>query len=343
MKRIIALLIITSIYISDIYAQEPFVLYNMRNVPASNSLLPVNNGNYKFYLILPFFPNMNMGLRAPYQFDELRTNKTTLSLNKLAEHYTDGADLGLNLNYSILGFGFKNGNAFFTFESTLKTEMSFMPNEEFFKVFTQGNLKNRNASVDIDLNAISYLENAIGYSKRINEKLHVGGKFKFLMGVGAAKTEKANMTLKTAEDNKYIEVGQETKLTTSAPIKITEDIDGKIDEVEFDGDNFSVGFDNSGWAFDLGATYDLTEKIKFSASIIDLGSIKWSKNLHTIEGKGTTKYEGGEIKADGSMDFEMDGFTDSISGMVPGGYNSGLPWLPRSTLCSNHLWFQYQI
>ena len=40
---------------------------------------------------------------------------------------------------------------------------------------------------------------------------------------------------------------------------------------------------NNGWGIDLGGNYQLTEQLSVSASIVDLGYIKWKTNPHNIK------------------------------------------------------------
>src|SRR5690606_31748709 len=50
-----------------------------------------------------------------------------------------------------------------------------------------------------------------------------------------------------------------------------------IDNIEAE-DFLTVNTKNIGFAVDLGATYQFSEKLSFSASLIDLGYINWNNN-----------------------------------------------------------------
>ena len=58
-------------------------------------------------------------------------------------------------------------------------------------------------------------------------------------------------------------------------------------------DEFKGGLSGFGLAFDLGATYDLTEDLRLSAAITDLGFISW-KDAYQASSAGTWTFDGFE-------------------------------------------------
>jgi hypothetical protein len=78
----------------------------------------------------------------------------------------------------------------------------------------------------------------------------------------------------------------------SGPVGVHMDSDNVIDSIYVDDDrlktssglsDFILGKKNIGLGVDIGATYDLTERIVLSAAITDLGFIMWKKDITTLK------------------------------------------------------------
>ncbi|MFT4973003.1 MAG: hypothetical protein ACI9JY_002209, partial [Saprospiraceae bacterium] len=141
----------------------------------------------------------------------------------------------------------------------------------------------------------SYNEFALGAAYKIG-KITVGAKAKYLSGFRSAATDKDqnSATLYTDPDIYQLTLTSDYRLNSSGT-------------VDFNGfDEFDIRFDvddagnelftkNTGWAFDLGATMEVTEKLTIAASILDIGSIEWTEDTRNYTSKGTFTYEGLDI------------------------------------------------
>ncbi len=107
---------------------------------------------------------------------------------------------------------------------------------------------------------ISYLQTGIGAAYALNDKLTLGGRVKYLNGLGNMTTEASSVIVEV--DNNYnISITGDARLKASG---ISEDYNL--------GDNLG---NNTGWGFDLGATYKFMDKLTISAAINDIGFITW--------------------------------------------------------------------
>ena len=64
---------------------------------------------------------------------------------------------------------------------------------------------------------------------------------------------------------------------------------------------------NTGYAFDLGLTYQATEKLQLALSVIDIGQINWNDEVTQYRSNGTFEYDGLDISnifQDDELDFE---------------------------------------
>ena len=52
---------------------------------------------------------------------------------------------------------------------------------------------------------------------------------------------------------------------------------------------------NKGFALDIGATYEFSDKITFGASLIDFGTIRWRDGTYNLNGNASYKYNGVDL------------------------------------------------
>ncbi len=150
---------------------------------------------------------------------------------------------------------------------------------------------------NIGFRSQNYLEIALGHSHQINEKLKVGGKMKFLIGVAYADFSVDNMDVTMNGD--YWAINANAQLLAALgdtqfsydddddPTTNDPDRGSKVDGI--DGYNFSLpGF---GVAFDFGATYQVMDNLTVSASVTDLGFINW-RNVNKASSRGEYTFDG---------------------------------------------------
>lgn len=179
-----------------------------------------------------------------------------------------GADL-LRLGFRI------NPKVYLGVNVTGKTfGQGFLP-KDMATLLVDGNAPyvNSTANVSPMLEALSYLETAVGAAYEVDSKLTVGGRIKILKGVANITTEASDISI--AVDENY-------GITASAGIDVrTSGVNSLTNsgyEVSKEIKNYMK---NGGLAIDLGATYRLLDKLTLNASIVDLGSIKWKTNLYS--------------------------------------------------------------
>ena len=173
-----------------------------------------------------------------------------------------------------------------------------------------------NQAQDLPAKAYHYREYSFGYAKTIiPDKLIFGIRAKLYYGKASFVSE-ANGIATYAEDTFSIKTYGQLKL--SAPVKTI--IDNEVLQPFVLNDNFSAGnyllnTKNIGVGIDLGFSYNINSKLTFSASIIDLGSIKWKNNLSTLNLAGEVNIEMSQITASGT-EFIMNtpDFTASMEG-----------------------------
>jgi hypothetical protein len=160
-----------------------------------------------------------------------------------------------------------------------------------------------------------YTELAAGYSRQIDDRLTVGGKFKLLMGHANLTTKIDRIRLNASRDRWDINI--KGTVNMSAPSAEYElDDEDRIENVNFDFDDFSSGSLTGGYgvAIDLGANYKLMDdRLRVSAALLDLGFISWKKaNAANMPVNGSFEFEGVDIGFEDGVANWDEGYFDNI-------------------------------
>lgn len=208
-------------------------------------------------------------------------------LSKIQEKNTFSFDNTLN----ILSFGFfaPGGSGFWTFDLGVKTNANLNIPYNFFS-FLKNGMSSRNTFYDIKNFKVAvdvYSEAALGYSRDITDELRVGGKVKFLVGVGGAEFNFQKFDIHMSEDAWGVSTLAEGRVYGEG-VSFTTDSLGHIDGAKVE--NMGVG--GYGGAIDLGAVYKF-EDFRFSFGLTDLGFISYKKdNVKVARADGSVSFTG---------------------------------------------------
>lgn len=240
--------------------------------------------------------------------------------------------VAVNVNLTILSFGFHSWGGFNTFELGVRSNTNLnLPYGlfNFMKTGMSAEGMNHYNFKKLRLKSNNYVDMSFGHAREINEYLTVGGKFKLLFGG-------ANLDAKF--DEMDIRLSGEEWI-----IKSRGSLDGSIkggyfelDDPNAEGLREITGFDVSsggvggfGVGIDMGATYkmdQLVEGLTLSAALLDLGFISWGNNLKGrsagefyFDGFKEFAFESGE-DANGNkkqtLENQFDDLMDDLEGMI---------------------------
>lgn len=299
MKKIIFLLFFFGSVNYTLLAQQDLTLYNLEVVPQRMYANPA---------LIPTYSKVNIGIPG---ISSLYTNVSNngFKYSDLVKHRADDSlyvDYGNMLrklaknNYlsvafqpDILSFGFiiKEKN-YFSVNITEKVNIRFRYPKNFMEFIWKGNgaLLGDELKFNFGVNFSHYREYGLGFARQINDKLTVGGKLKYLYGMENVWTEKSDITL-TTEPNYFA-------ITAKANIKVnTSGLDSNsTDNIQVK--EYAFKRKNHGMGIDLGGVYKYNDKFTFSASMIDLGFIRWkhaTTNYQSNTPNAQFTYEGADI------------------------------------------------
>jgi len=159
-----------------------------------------------------------------------------------------------------------------------------------------------------DLNISAYSETGLGFMWKFGE-VQVGGKVKLLSGLANVSTDKTTASVTTDEEYYQLTAMTDYRINAAGLVDIKNPEDLSQFDIDWRLDEFKVGdiFKNLSVGIDLGASAKfLDEKLTVSASIIDLGKIKW-QNPYNFHSKGSYTFEGidaRDLVEDDELSFE---------------------------------------
>ncbi len=189
-------------------------------------------------------------------------------------------------------------------------------------------------------------EIAVGWSGAIGSKWKIGIRAKALFGFGNLSTSRSELEVNTSEELWNIHADME--FNASLPFaEVVYDEDGNIEDIiiEEEINNmhaaalFKQSFNakNFGLGVDLGVDYRPTDRWLLSASVLDIGYIHWTDEVHKVSFKTDYDYTGlevnpfeftGDLSFGDYVDSSFSAMADSLAGgleFTPGGaYNSHL-------------------
>lgn len=331
-KKIIPIIVWLACAIGSIKAQTN-TFYFMDELPMRNTMNPAFLPNTKFYFDFVFLPNLYLSAGnnsfAMKDFLINQNGQTVTALHpsmNVDDFYkkikkTTSLETEFQLNLLSFGFRFKEKN-YLTFDLDFKVNATAYVPRDIFKLGLYGTPDEFGVNSfnfkSIGVDASVYSEAGIGYMRRINDQWTVGGKLKFLMGYAGVTSKVNKMSLKASQDSWDLDA--DAQVYGSLPMSYDTKEDGTIDFNTFNlYEQANGGIDiqrylellyrpaGYGGAIDLGVTYEPIKHLVLSASITDLGFIRWNKNLIQGSMAGTYQYNGIYYEPGDSIDLEKIG------------------------------------
>jgi hypothetical protein len=327
-----------SIFIALILAVAPLAgqmsntLYFMDRIPQYNQLNPAFQPKCNVYVGMPGLStvqfnigNNSINMSDIWQYDKQSDSLLVFMANEKTKKAFISSlkaenSIFTNFQNDILAFGFRVNTWYFSFSTSVKADFRASYPKSFVEFLVNGiGIGESYEFKEFGINAIAYGEIALSASKIINEEYTVGGRVKFLAGLINISTDNKSLKLSTTEqDNIFVNsVSSDVTINMYAPILAETPDTGKIQfgDVFKTKDNIDVKdikpFQSTGFATDLGVVYNGIEKLKLSASILDLGYISWKKNVYNYKMKSNYEFKGVEIDRD-SIGNAFNNISDAI-------------------------------
>ena len=289
----ITFVLITLFSSVSVFSQRNFTLYNMKTTPQAINVNPSFMPKAKLYISLPI-GMVDFGIsNSAFSFNTLFKKRADDSLAIDAQGVIDGLKtlnyFSVESNNELFGLGFKFKGFYLNFNTTLKSRFNFVYPKDLIQFAFEGNGKNfldKRVSLDgLSLNLSTYMEYAFGASKEINDKLTVGGRLKIISGFANVTTKSTELGIYTDPTTFALTIDGSAEINSSNAFYFAFDSVNPVGPKVFTNAAKSslYNFANKGFGVDLGATYELSDKLSVNASVIDLGSISWSSNVSNLK------------------------------------------------------------
>lgn len=324
------------------FSQNKQLLYNFTSIPQSLLVNPGADVSYKYYFGFPLLSGVsaNFGSSSFSAYDlfadngvdfndKIRnivnksSNKDKVYTNQQVELFSGGFRIGGIDSKSYISFGAYQEFDFLMYVPKDMAILALDGNRDYIgKSFNLG---------DVNLRAEVLSVFHVGFHKKVKENLVLGGRAKlYSSGANAASTKNSGFiytTNGTPDTNVYYQIiSSNLELQTSGIAAFTKDeYDGNIAN-EILHNTFFNG--SLGLGFDVGLTYYHRKNLQFTASIIDIGFIRHTKDIETLTYKGRYEYDG----VNPSFDFtdEPENVLDEFEKAIPRDtlYNKYTTWRP---------------
>jgi hypothetical protein len=272
------------------FAQEAHILYGFTGVAQSSLLNPADRGLANVTIGIPVINSINVKATSQLGAWGDLTPDTTGEGNDIIGKIEDMEGTNYLYQYNRVGLffvGFNVGESgYVSLGADLRTETMLSLPSDLLKFPVLGNKYFLNSTADfssLGLNTNQTLSYHIGYSQSfLDNRLRVGARFRYINGIAAVKTDITNLQYSLSEGDT---VPFEQSFEGSGTI-YTSGInaeDALLDQINSGSVDYNkvYGTNNVGIGFDLGINYKVNDQLNLTASVIDMGSINWTKGLET--------------------------------------------------------------
>ncbi len=273
----------------NLYAQQNFTMYSMTKLGQAHYENPAYRANGKVYIGIGLSHHsiglnhsgfrLNKVIVPRAQDDSLTIDQEALKKSLWKRNY-----IMADVRNELFGFGLNVKKNYFSLAITNRIMSTIIYPKDLFVLALEGNgrsLLGNRASLDgLGAQIDGYIEYALGFNREINSQWRVGGRLKLLSGYANFSTKKSKLGLTTDEETFDLTVDGKFKFASSG-FRSMISSDSTNDE-GFDFTN-AYNFKNFGMSLDLGATYNINDKITVSASLLDLGFIRWKTQTANYE------------------------------------------------------------
>jgi hypothetical protein len=337
-KSIYLLILFLVILLKDAASQNSQVLYYM-NLPQNHLVNPAFKPTNSFYLGIPVLSGIDVTINNNFvNFSDVimpgQKGDSLISVlhpdynvDNFIKKLKSSNFIAPELSIQLFGLGFKAGkDLFVTVDVVDRVQGNFALPKDLFMLALKGNSNFVGKTMDLsgfDTQLKYWQEFGVGFSKNFGRNLRIGVRGKLLFGITNISMNNKIFGLTVNDDYSY-DFNADITANISGPVKVyMKSNKNTIDSIKFDENRFTKGagndFDlnktidfffnrqNMGLGIDIGGSYSIAGKIQISASITDLGFIRWKSDVTNLKANSTFKFSGFNVTdvVNGSKTFDQ--------------------------------------
>lgn len=312
--------------IVDIAGQQNHNLFLLHQVPESNLLNPAVPISCKWYIGLPVISSIhfnyaNSSFSVKQVFKKNQDNYYDADLKALEDRIHRRNFIGTEAHVQLAALGYRKDDYSFMFTLTEKNNIPVIYPGELILLALGGNTQFEGEKAGLKGLGIylnHYREYALSVSKYTGSGIYLGARAKLLFGKLNISPRNTDISLFTDPVGFTLSFDGQLLVNSSLPVLI-DTANGTLNDITYNEDitplQLAMNRKNPGFGLDLGIIYPLNDRVELSASIIDLGFIRWRSNLNTIKGNGNFYYDGqlgDSTNSQNNSNSLLDAFSDSL-------------------------------
>lgn len=300
-------LLVAFIISSNLFSQEaPYGSLGLRRIYQSTlinpALVPDSTCIKNSLSFVPFLPLSIFDFGASADMGAITLGKFTsaieggkLNLNTVVANMNDSKNSNsfAGINISSLHVYLKVGKKGSRLEFSQRLKMSAstnMINKNLFEALIN-TISAKNTVIDLSdakSKIMAWNEIAVGYTRPINNKWTLGGRFKYLNGVAYSDFSSTKLTAKIGPDGNSFDI--DSKIRTASLNPLSDTAYNNQDLTKYKNNNLAslmlsgLG-KNNGLGLDAGVNYEIQKGLNVFAGFNDLGFISWKNNPLTYDTK----------------------------------------------------------
>ena len=312
------LIVLLAVNLADVSGQNSQTMYFM-NLPQNHFMNPALRPSNSIYVGLPALSGINLNINNNFiNFSDVIIKgqpKDSLisflnpryNVGKFLSKINDRNSFEPESMIQILGAGFSVGkDNYIFFDINDRIDGNIVLPGDLFKLALKENGGLVGSKIDLSTlrgDVKYYREFGAGISRNFTDKLRIGIKGKLLFGIADASIDTKSLGIVVNNDLTYTLDGNLT-VDMSGPVNVYTDSNHNIDSISFDDNRFKTsrgirdfvsGKKNVGLGLDIGATYQINDRIVVSASVTDLGFIRWKKDVTNLKADNQIELSGFNI------------------------------------------------
>ncbi len=319
-------IVLLAIRLADVSGQNSQTMYFM-NLPQNHFMNPALRPSNSIYVGLPALSGINLNINNNFiNFSDVIIKgqpKDSLisflnpryNVDKFLAKINDRNSFEPELMIQILGVGFSVGkDNYVFFDINDRIDGNLVLPGDLFRLALKGSKGLVGSKMDLSSlkgDVKYYREFGAGISRNITDRLRIGIKGKLLFGIADVSIDTKSLGIAVNNDYSY-SLDANLTVNMSGPVNVYTDSNHNLDSISFDDTRFKTssgirdfvsGKKNMGLGMDIGATYQLNDRIVVSASVTDLGFIRWKKDVTNL-------------KADNRFEFSGLNISDVVNGTI---------------------------
>ena len=276
---------------------QPFFDYNNRHLSQSHLWNPGFLPQYKVSLGFGLNENVSLvGGNLNSWFNSTETNTQTVARLINEKEKQIGIDNLTAIN--LFHFGFRSAKSYFSVNSSVINEASVRLPKDLLGLafFGNGAFIENDAKIDFSGSRLrSYVQNTLSYGRQINNEWSAGVNVGIINGIADVGIYDGRFNIQTDTGVASIyQLGIEGQIDGKASL-LGGDLERAITDSAYDLNQAiqdgmgNIGFGtNQGLNIGFGAVYRMNERLRFSGSVQNIGSITWNTGAQEIKMNPTT-------------------------------------------------------